>query len=523
MISPNMKRRSPSKSVSPTKQQHGRKPLLMNQPFTFVHRGYILLFLLMAAYAIMLSIHSETVQHDLEAVSAAFLPSKDRSPIIATLRRREQRAQQNELLAFENTSQLHPSVGHEFLFRDELTTPRNWNFPRWDSQGIQFSALQTFIEAMPTNATTLPWPRIYHQFPELLYVLNARGLHVSTTKRSIITKANQRYRVYPTEEAMRLAHHTLRRDKMNQWPRLRQALKDGGFPFLVWNGDFLSCNRNNFHNLSVPLFTVCGSLSCNYSFPLPTYKTILDSKFTPKEWETSFQEYERNFTMDEKLPKIVWRGSLTGALKNYKSDRARIARFPVDHPSDLLDIGLSSIPERHSRGRETVNISYFGGLAKSIKPQERFMRYMGILDIDGNSWSSRFGKLLCYNSVIVKVEPRYVDYFYKSLQPWVHFVPVKHDLSDLLAKAAFVTDPSNREMMRSIVVNANKWCSQHMIYSTIARDILDIWEEYVYLLDVGDPNWVETWKQWKHSLMKSPDFKMDPLYGRYRIIKKQKL
>lgn len=42
-----------------------------------------------------------------------------------------------------------------------------------------------------------------------------------------------------------------------------------------------------------------------------------------------------------------------------------------------------------------------------------------------NSWSSRFGTLLCYNSVIIKVEPEHVDYFYlKYLEPWKHFVPV---------------------------------------------------------------------------------------------------
>jgi hypothetical protein len=96
---------------------------------------------------------------------------------------------------------------------------------------------------------------------------------------------------------------------------------------------------------------------------------------------------------------------------------------------------------------------------------------------------------------------------------------VKHDLSDLVQKAAYVTDPSNRDVMRAIVGNANDWCRQHMVYSTIARDILDIWDEYIHHLDRGDPTWVETWKQWKHTIMESSDFGMEPLHGRFRVLK----
>jgi hypothetical protein len=43
--------------------------------------------------------------------------------------------------------------------------------------------------------------------------------------------------------------------------------------------------------------------------------------------------------------------------------------------------------------------------------------------IDGNYWSSRFGKLLCYISVIVKLEPKHVDYCQlKYLEPWKQYI-----------------------------------------------------------------------------------------------------
>ena len=41
-----------------------------------------------------------------------------------------------------------------------------------------------------------------------------------------------------------------------------------------------------------------------------------------------------------------------------------------------------------------------------------FQQYRGIIDIDGHSWSGRFGSLLCLNSVVLKIDPSYVEYFY---------------------------------------------------------------------------------------------------------------
>ena len=42
---------------------------------------------------------------------------------------------------------------------------------------------------------------------------------------------------------------------------------------------------------------------------------------------------------------------------------------------------------------------------KSKMDQDNFQKYKAILDIDGNAWSARLGKLLlCYNSVVIKVQ-----------------------------------------------------------------------------------------------------------------------
>ena len=39
--------------------------------------------------------------------------------------------------------------------------------------------------------------------------------------------------------------------------------------------------------------------------------------------------------------------------------------------------------------------------------------------------------LLAGDSVVFKMDSEYYEHFYKELEPWVHYIPFKKDLSDL--------------------------------------------------------------------------------------------
>ncbi|KAK1231220.1 hypothetical protein PQX77_005665 [Marasmius sp. AFHP31] len=53
-----------------------------------------------------------------------------------------------------------------------------------------------------------------------------------------------------------------------------------------------------------------------------------------------------------------------------------------------------------------------------------------LLDLDGNAWSSRFKRLISSGSVVFK-STVYREWWSDRMQPWVHYVPVQVDLSDL--------------------------------------------------------------------------------------------
>lgn len=265
-----------------------------------------------------------------------------------------------------------------------------------------------------------------------------------------------------------------------------------GFPLIFFHGDHPRCNRNNYlKNMSVPVLTTCASVQCTHALPFPNYRTVRDSRSRPSSWDAAFKRQASSQPWSDKTRQVVWRGSLTGegSLSN-PSPRIRLGLFAAahrDHP--LLDIGIRGVPGGRNFSTELLEQL----LMKPGIPMGNFSNYRAILDADGNSWSSRFGSLLCTNSVVLKVEPKYVDYFNKYLEPWTHYIPVRSDLSDLMETVEWVLSPANEPRVLQIVKSANGWCRTHMTYQGVALDMLDVLNAYVALLDRDDARWTDAW------------------------------
>lgn len=63
--------------------------------------------------------------------------------------------------------------------------------------------------------------------------------------------------------------------------------------------------------------------------------------------------------------------------------------------------------------------------------------YKYIMDVDGNGWSGRFHRLLSSNSAVLKstIMP---EWYQERIMPWVHYIPVKVDYTDLYDILAFL-------------------------------------------------------------------------------------
>ena len=95
--------------------------------------------------------------------------------------------------------------------------------------------------------------------------------------------------------------------------------------------------------------------------------------------------------------------------------------------------------------------------------------------------SSRFASLLCSAQVVLKVQPDDVDYFFPTLQPNVHYLPVHQNFSNLKEQARrAVSDP---KLAARLVAAANAWCERHMTLGQLAVDTAQIWEAYAEALN----------------------------------------
>jgi len=81
-------------------------------------------------------------------------------------------------------------------------------------------------------------------------------------------------------------------------------------------------------------------------------------------------------------------------------------------------------------------------------------KYLISLDDEAVSWM-RVPEILSTNCVLLKQETLKVEWFDYALKPYVHYYPVKRDLSDLLEAIDYLE--KHQEEAQEIIRNANRF------------------------------------------------------------------
>ncbi|WOO79458.1 Beta-1,2-xylosyltransferase 1 [Vanrija pseudolonga] len=203
---------------------------------------------------------------------------------------------------------------------------------------------------------------------------------------------------------------------------------------------------------------------------------------------------------EKTIDKLFWRGSTTGdAYTQPKDGRPafdwRLSHRPRLHFFANREDGETSVwverdnqllPEEWSN--QQLNKKYFDiklsgrphqcdpdgtcdEMAKEIKfgsrvEPEEAIKYKYVLDVDGNGWSSRFHRLLASGSVVFK-STIYPEWMSDWLTPWVHYVPVQIDYSDVYDIMSFFVGPPdasgpglNDDLAKEIAANAKKFTTE---------------------------------------------------------------
>lgn len=219
----------------------------------------------------------------------------------------------------------------------------------------------------------------------------------------------------------------------------------------------------------LPVWSFAIRLDCKHAFALPYAALIHSLRESSEEWSEQFDFWKHKYPWDSKVRAVVWRGGPTG-----KGWRQKFLHM-------LSQSNHTSI----------INVS-FAADANATIPFEDFQKYTAVFDIDGNSWSERFPRLLCMNSVVIKVQPQFLGYLddLSSVRPYEHFIPapLNETIFDIIE---WTLAPENQEQVKKIVSNAQSWCKDHMTRSNVEDGIISQLVSYVDMLTKGDSNWTE--------------------------------
>ena len=134
---------------------------------------------------------------------------------------------------------------------------------------------------------------------------------------------------------------------------------------------------------------------------------------------------------NKKIKNCLWRGANSGHFFDKPTNRASRKDLVLKYGKhDKYDIGLSTANYKYS-GKEplTYNIEEYVKPKLSIKEQ---LNYMFIISVEGNDFATNLSWILLSNSVPLMPVPCVETWkMEQKLIPYIHYVPLNNDFSDL--------------------------------------------------------------------------------------------
>jgi len=161
--------------------------------------------------------------------------------------------------------------------------------------------------------------------------------------------------------------------------------------------------------------------------------------------------------------KVAWFGNTESAGKNLPEGVTR----PM-----LVEIGKEH-PDRFEFKHAGPGAA---GSNLHVPMPEMVRKYRYLLDIGGAGWSGRLKFLLFSGRPLFMVDRMYVEYFHDDLNPFVHFIPVASDLSDLLEKHEWVLN--HREEAETIAQNARNYAIENINIAKAMERLRAVFENH---------------------------------------------
>jgi hypothetical protein len=258
------------------------------------------------------------------------------------------------------------------------------------------------------------------------------------------------------------------------------------------------CKSDNFADILIPSHEDWGRVQ------------VENNKFFPKCHVNFNCNFNNNW--DEKKPTAVFRGSSTG----YGVDINTNNRLKISYLSTITKPDVNNIPyidagitKWNARPRKFIDSEYLQtievetlpfGLVNPLTPLEQ-SNYKYIIHIDGHVSAFRLSYELNMNSVVLLVNSDWKIWYSHLLKPYIHYIPIENDLSDIITKIKWCRD--NDDKCKEIASNArefyNKYLSKKSIFDYMQKLLVNLKKHTgTYIYNYIKPLNIQIRKEYKY-------------------------
>jgi hypothetical protein len=198
-------------------------------------------------------------------------------------------------------------------------------------------------------------------------------------------------------------------------------------------------------------------------------------------WEKTAQkinDFYEYFPWHFKREIAFWRGSSSDKGYNWHNYETKprfiLSRLSQEYPNNI-DAGFTSIYNIYGEGlrEQIINL----GLEKPCVSQESHLEYKYLPVLDGFmcTYPGYLWRLLG-GSLCLKQDSEEVQYFYSALKPYIHYIPIKNDMSDLIEKIIWARE--NDEECKTIADQARRFCLNNLMIEDVYAYFYSVLEKY---------------------------------------------
>jgi hypothetical protein len=175
---------------------------------------------------------------------------------------------------------------------------------------------------------------------------------------------------------------------------------------------------------------------------------------------------KQSIKFNDKKDVLFWRG------RDSNEVRLKLVKMSKNY-TDLINASLTNFfffrDQMEEYGPQSPYISFFD-----------FFQYKYQMNIDGTVAAYRLPYLLAGNSLVLKQESKYYEFFYNQLKPNVHYIPVDKELNNLIEMMNNLNE--NNEQIEQIINNSRLFALDNLLPEHIYCYHFNLFNKYAKLL-----------------------------------------